>query len=611
MKREFNQDYLTSKALVEGESWIVQDDLEKQRLEVVSKICEQLVKPPKDADTRVRSGYPIQDSGKEDGDSGGTVLALRAPLYLLPPESWQYSRDRELKNSTHGTARVSGKRWRRIKVHQEKDEYLAEIRAFLNDDLDRLSSTRLKKISRVANPFVLDDRGWLYRLPHSIRGKPRDTVDNLRLVVPSSLREDMLHHAHEAFQGGRQGITRTHGKLRTEFYWPGIYADVQRFVKKCMDCASGKGVPPNAGPSPGNIEPRYPIEAVSMDFVTHMPESARGNTFVLLFQDMFSGYVMYVVGAYEEQVFQRFGVSFMIRHDQDPRFMSEVFTRFRERLGSRQRATLGYRPQANRQQERSVQTVIRSVRSYVAEIDQSDWDDDAERLMFALNVSFDEARLDTPFYLVHGWDARRTVSAMLGPKPSSIPERSAYEWRWKLQRGYNYALACAEDLQKKAKKMCSDKQTRKWLGLSERVKVGFEKGNFVWQYISKVHTGLSQKLAHMWHGPFRIDEIRDDFRVKLKMKDTGYRVNPWVHISRLKPRVVFPKISTVEVDVADDDVSMRRCCLKTVGSLTAQMMCWKWSQFRTYDGRNTPELRDDPDNTSSNGSGMMTQSGFR
>ncbi|OWZ02510.1 reverse transcriptase [Phytophthora megakarya] len=227
------------------------------------------------------------------------------------------------------------------------------------------------------------------------------------------------------------------------------------------------------------------------------------------------------LGLIKEQVFQRFEASSMIRHDQDPRFMSEVFTRFRELLGSRQRATLGYRPQANGQHERSVQTVIRSVRAYGTEMDQSDWDDHAERLMFPLNVSFDATRLDTPFYLVHGWDARSTFSAMLGPKPSSVPEHSAYEWRRKLQREYSYALACAEDLQKKVKRTRSDEQTRKWLELSERVKAVYE--------------------------------IRDDFRVRLKVKDTCYRVNPWVHISRLKPRVVFPKRPTVEVDVADDD----------------------------------------------------------
>ncbi|OWZ14235.1 reverse transcriptase [Phytophthora megakarya] len=236
--------------------------------------------------------------------------------------------------------------------------------------LEGFPSTCLKKISKVTDLFVLDDRGILYRLPHSIRGSRRDVVDNLRLVVPSSLREDMLHHAHEDFQGRHHGISRTHEKLRTEFYWPGMYTDVQHFVKEC----------PVEKEASLMLDLRQGI--LNHVFVTHMPESARGNTIVLLFQYMFSGYVMCksisatiaqdVAKAYEEQVFQRFGASSMIRHDQDPRFMSEVFTRFRELLGRRQRAILGYRPQANVQQERSVQTVIRSVRAHVAEMDQSD-----------------------------------------------------------------------------------------------------------------------------------------------------------------------------------------------------------------------------------------------
>ncbi|GMF52911.1 unnamed protein product [Phytophthora fragariaefolia] len=260
-----------------------------------------------------------------------------------------------------------------------------------------------------------------------------------------------------------------------------------------------------------------------------------------------------VAEAYEERVFRQFGASSKLRHDQDPRFMSEVFSRFRDLLGSRQRATLAYRPQANGQQEQSVQTVIRSVRAYVAELDQSDWDEHAERLMFAPNTSFDATRLDTPFYLVHGWDAQGTLSAMLGPKPSSVPERSAYEWRRKMQRDYSYAQACAENMQKKAKKMRSEAQTLKWQELSDRIKVGFKVGDAVWLYIPNVQPGLSRKLAHMWHGPFRIEEMHDNFRVKLKVKDTGYRVNPWVRVSRLKPRALFPKRPTEEVEVAEDD----------------------------------------------------------
>ncbi|OWY93682.1 reverse transcriptase, partial [Phytophthora megakarya] len=298
-------------------------------------------------------------------------------------------------------------RWRRIKVHQEQDEYLRDLRDFLNGEVDRFTLHRLRKIAKFADLFALDARGVLYRLAQSTRGRPRDAQDELRLVVPITPREDILHYANEDFQGGHQGIKRTHEKLRSEFYWPGMYADVERHVKECVDCASGKGHPSNPGPSPGNIEPRRRFEVVSMDFVTHMPKSERGNTFLLLFQDMFSGFAI-PAEAYEERVFRMFGASEMIRHDQDPRFMSEVFTRFREPLGSRQRSTLSYRPQANGQQERPVQTVIRGVRAYMAEADQSDWDDHAERLMFALNTSFDATRLDTPFYLAHGWDAQGT-----------------------------------------------------------------------------------------------------------------------------------------------------------------------------------------------------------
>ncbi|POM62244.1 hypothetical protein PHPALM_28619 [Phytophthora palmivora] len=132
---------------------------------------------------------------------------------------------------------------------------------------------------------------------------------------------------------------------------------------------------------------------------------------------------------------------------------------------------------------------------------------------------------------------------MLGSKPSTLPKRTAYEWRRKFQRDYSYALACAEGLQRKAKRACSEEQTRKWRELSDRLKAGFEKGDAVW----------FRNLAHLWHGPFRIEDVWDDFRVKLKVDDSGYRVNPWVHISRLKPRAIFPRRPKVEVEVEDDD----------------------------------------------------------
>ncbi|OWZ15103.1 LOW QUALITY PROTEIN: reverse transcriptase [Phytophthora megakarya] len=100
---------------------------------------------------------------------------------------------------------------------------------------------------------------------------------------------------------------------------------VERYVTLCVLIVRAQGHPSNPGPSARNIDPRQPFEVASMDFVTHIPKSERENTFLVLFQDMFPGFVTCkpmssttaqdVAEAYEELVFRMFGASALIRHD--------------------------------------------------------------------------------------------------------------------------------------------------------------------------------------------------------------------------------------------------------------------------------------------------------
>ncbi|POM71038.1 LOW QUALITY PROTEIN: Reverse transcriptase [Phytophthora palmivora] len=421
LKRDCNQaaDYLTTKTLALDESWTVTDEGDLRHLKLVSKIPEKLMK----------SGIPdadcpgIQIPKVNDSDDHVTPGPESAPL----PEAARVMA--VITEAGHpdsgnpdippmGPLELQAERWRRIKVHQDADEYLSELKAFLKGNLEKFSRRRLRKIAKLADLFILGSRDIQFRMTTVTQKRPRDFLGDLRLVVPESLRSDMLHYAHGDFQGRHQSIRRTHEKLLAEYYWPGMYADVERHAKACVDCASGKGRPPNPGPSPGNIEPSYP----GVDGLCDASSKIR-------------------------------------------------------------------------------------------------------------------------------WDAQNTILAMLGPKPASVPERSAYEWRRKMQRDYSYAMAFAEDLQKKAKRHRSEIQTQKWRELSDRLKSGFTEGDSVWLYIPKVQTGLSRKLAQLWHGPFRIDEIHEDFRVKLKVeaRDTVST------LGRQKPRALFPKRPIVEIDVEDDD----------------------------------------------------------
>ena len=102
-------------------------------------------------------------------------------------------------------------------------------------------------------------------------------------------------------------------------------------------------------------------------------------------------------------------------------------------------------------------------------------------------------------------------------------------------------MSWARELQREAKERRAAQQTRVWKELADKLKAGFDVGDSVWLYLARVQDGLSLKLAHCWHGPFRIEEKGDEFRYKLRTAGTDYRITPWVHISRLKPRILSPE----------------------------------------------------------------------
>ncbi|KAH7465637.1 uncharacterized protein KRP23_12177 [Phytophthora ramorum] len=63
----------------------------------------------------------------------------------------------------------------------------------------------------------------------------------------------------------------------------------------------------------------------------------------------------------------------------------------------------------------------------------------------------------------------------------------------------------------------------------------FQPGSRVWLYMERVKPGLTKKLAHRWHGPFRIKKKIEEFAYELELPDrSGYRFYPVVHVSRLK-----------------------------------------------------------------------------
>ncbi|OWY91509.1 hypothetical protein PHMEG_00039889 [Phytophthora megakarya] len=80
-----------------------------------------------------------------------------------------------------------------------------------------------------------------------------------------------------------------------------------------------------------------------------------------------------------------------------------------------------------------------------------------------------------------------------------------------------------------------------------------EEGTQVWLYLDRVKEGYARKLAHMWHGPFRVTELIGNHAARLETAGSGYRIFPIVHLSKLKPVRTFPDRPKVVLNIEDDD----------------------------------------------------------
>lgn len=67
--------------------------------------------------------------------------------------------------------------------------------------------------------YYVDDRGLL-----RFRDKPDDTKG--RLVVPASMRGELLRLHHDAPYAGHQGARKTRQRISRAYFWPGMRRDV-------------------------------------------------------------------------------------------------------------------------------------------------------------------------------------------------------------------------------------------------------------------------------------------------------------------------------------------------------------------------------------------------
>ena len=174
---------------------------------------------------------------------------------------------------------VQAERRERISTAQNEETKWADLKKFFRGEFGELTHKEINNAGKVADRFVLSEDGVLY-----YEGRRREKKEllvrdlRLRLVVPTTLINIILLNCHDSIEGGHQGIVRTYHRVKADYYWIGLYADVVKHVQACEDCSTSKSKPQLKGYSPGNVISERPFQVVSMDFVIPLPQTRRGNT---------------------------------------------------------------------------------------------------------------------------------------------------------------------------------------------------------------------------------------------------------------------------------------------------------------------------------------------
>ncbi|KAK7480042.1 hypothetical protein BaRGS_00028679 [Batillaria attramentaria] len=146
----------------------------------------------------------------------------------------------------------------------------------------RVAADRQLRISSGKNTITFQrSKGILKRVFVDQKGEHR------QVCVPAALRKEVMRLAHDTPMGGHLGGKKTRERIWSEFYWPGMCADIRRYCQSCDRCQriTPRGRTPKV-PSGQMPLVDQPFDRVAVDLVGPVsPSSERGNRFILTGQE--------------------------------------------------------------------------------------------------------------------------------------------------------------------------------------------------------------------------------------------------------------------------------------------------------------------------------------
>ena len=296
---------------------------------------------------------------------------------------------------------------------QAHDPEIQEIVKILGDS----THAKYQDISRY---YVLED-GLLYRITEPDKNI---SYSGLQLVIPKFLQLPVIEEIHSGYFGGHLGIDKTYDKIRSRYYWSGMYKDVVQFLKTCVACNMRK-LKRERPPLQEMQIPKYPFEQIAIDTSGPFPESYDGNRYIINIIDMFSGWpesfatksksAETVAQILMEHIIPRHACPRVIVSDNGTEFCNAVIDQISAFFNIKHIRTSVYHPQSNGKCER-YNRVQNDMLAKLVDRSQRDWDRKISAILSAYRTAKNESTQFSPFYVLYGRDPVLPVDTLLSPK---------------------------------------------------------------------------------------------------------------------------------------------------------------------------------------------------
>ena len=263
------------------------------------------------------------------------------------PGSKPGQEDREREEETHAYVRAvvdsipaSDVRLEEVRLEQRKDRECINIIKYCQEDHWPESAKK--------------DFPQYYIERHSFTVERGLLLMSSRLVIPQSLRKEMLTRIHQ----GHQGIVKCRALARSCVWWPGISKEIGTLVEQCSICEKHRIVPPE--PLKPTPTPESAWQRVGSDLFDWQGEN------YLLLVDYYSRWIEVchltkitsaaVIHGFKT-IFARLGIPEFVHSDNGRQYSSNEFARFSDYWGFNHVTSSPHHQSGNGEAERAVQTI--------------------------------------------------------------------------------------------------------------------------------------------------------------------------------------------------------------------------------------------------------------